>query len=85
MRKNLPRKKRTNKKAVDDFTKANATKLKDIEDENKRITINQQYANAYNRLIQQLKLTRNQLPATAFSGAFREGQRVLQYNKRTRS
>lgn len=66
--KKLAEEKRTNKKAVDDFTKANATKLKDIEDENKRITINQQYANAYNRLIQQLKLTRNQLPATLSAG-----------------
>ncbi len=66
--KKLAEEKTTNKKAVDDFTKANATKLKQIEDENKRITINQQYADAYKRLIQQLKLTRNQLPAKLSAG-----------------
>jgi hypothetical protein len=66
--KKLADEKTTNKKAVDDFTKANATKLKQIEDENKRITINQQYADAYKRLIQQLKLTRNQLPAKLSAG-----------------
>ncbi len=66
--KKLAEEKTTKQKAVDDFTKANATKLKEIEDENKRITINQQYADAYKRLIRQLKLTRNQLPAKLSAG-----------------
>ncbi len=66
--KNLADEKTINKKVVDDFTKANATKLKEIEDENKRITINQQYADAYKLLIHQLKLTRNQLPAKLSTG-----------------
>jgi DNA repair exonuclease SbcCD ATPase subunit len=66
--KKLAEEKTTKQKAVDDFTKANATKLKEIEDENKRITINQRYADAYKRLIRQLKLTRNQLPAKLSAG-----------------
>lgn len=55
-------------RAVDDFTKANAAKLKEIEDENQRITINQHYANAYKKLIRLLKLTRNQLPSKLSAG-----------------
>lgn len=66
--KKLSEEKTTRQKAVDDFTKANATKLKEIDDENKRIAINQQYADAYKKLIPQLKLTRNQLPSKLSAG-----------------
>lgn len=66
--KKLAEEKTTRQKAVDYFTKANATKLKEIEDENKRIAINQQYADAYKGLIRQLKLTRNRLPSKLSTG-----------------
>jgi len=66
--KKLAEEKTTRQKSVDDFTKANATKLKDIEDESKRIAINQQYADAYKGLIKQLKLTRNRLPSELSAG-----------------
>ncbi|MFA5183021.1 MAG: hypothetical protein WC405_17015 [Syntrophales bacterium] len=66
--KNLAEEKATHQKAVDVFTTANAAKLKEIEDENQRIAINQQYANAYKKLIRHLKLTRNQLPAKLSAG-----------------
>ncbi|WP_020586360.1 AAA family ATPase [Desulfobacter curvatus] len=66
--KKLAEEKVTNQKAVDDFSKSNTTKLKEIEDENKRITINKQYVEAYNRLIKNLKLTRNQLPSKLSTG-----------------
>jgi recombinational DNA repair ATPase RecF len=66
--KKLADEKTTKQKAVDDFTKANEIKLKSIEDEEKKIAINQQYVNAYNMLIPQLKLARNQLPAKLSAG-----------------
>jgi DNA repair exonuclease SbcCD ATPase subunit len=55
-------------KDVDDFTKANSKKIKEIEDENERIAINKQYADAYKNLIRQLKSTRNQLPSMLSAG-----------------
>ena len=55
-------------KAVDDFTTANEIKLKEIEVENQRIAINQQYADAYKKLIRRLKLTRNHLPSKLSAG-----------------
>lgn len=64
----LVEEKTTNQKAVDNFIKDNATKLREIEDEDKRITINQQYADSYKRLIRQLKLARNKLPAKLSAG-----------------
>lgn len=66
--KKLADEKTTRQKAVDDFTKANATKIKEIEDENNRIAINKQYADAYKNLIYQLKLNRNQLPSKLSAG-----------------
>ncbi|MDY0281231.1 MAG: AAA family ATPase [Salinivirgaceae bacterium] len=66
--KKLADEKSSRQKAVDDFTKANAVKLKEIEDENQRIAINQQYANAYKKLIRHLKLTRDQLPSKLSAG-----------------
>ncbi len=67
-KKNLDEDKTTRQKAINDFTAANATKLNEIEEENKRIAINQQYADAYKRLIRHLKLTRNQLPSKLSAG-----------------
>lgn len=64
----LAKEKEKKQKAADDFTKSNTTRLKEIEDENKRIIINKQYADAYKRLIKSLKLTRNQLPAKLSAG-----------------
>ena len=55
-------------KAIDSFATVNMAKLKEIEDENKKISINQQYANAYKKLIRDLKLNRNQLPAKLSAG-----------------
>jgi len=66
--KRLSEEKQTRKVAIDDFTKANATKLKEIEDEDKKIGINQQYVDAYKKLIPHLKVTRNQLPAKLSAG-----------------
>ncbi len=66
--KKLADEKTTKQKEVDDFTKANEIKLKSIEDEEKKIAINQQYVDAYNMLIPQLKLARNQLPAKLSAG-----------------
>ena len=66
--KKLAEEKTTRQKAVDDFTTDNAAKLKEIEDENQRIAINHQYADAYKILIRHLKLTRNQLPSKLSAG-----------------
>lgn len=66
--KKLAEEKTTRQKAVDDFRTANAAKLKEIEDENQRIAINQQYADAYKKLIRHLKLIRNQLPSRFSAG-----------------
>ena len=66
--KRLAEEKNRLQKAVDDFTAANVSKLKEIEDENQKIAINQQYADAYKKLIQQLKLTRNLLPSKLSAG-----------------
>lgn len=49
-------------KAVESFITANEAKLKEIQDEEQKIAINQKYAEAYKKLIQDLKLTRNRLP-----------------------
>ncbi|MBW4056351.1 MAG: AAA family ATPase [Proteobacteria bacterium] len=67
-KKKLIDEKATCQKAIDDFIAANAAKLNEIEDENKRIEINQQYAVTYKRLIRNLKLTRNQLPSKLSAG-----------------
>lgn len=66
--KKLAEEKTACQKAIDEFTAANAVKLKEIEDESKQITINQQYANSYKSLIRHLKLTRNHLPSKLSAG-----------------
>jgi len=66
--KKLIQEKTTRQKAIEDFTAANAAKLNEIEDENKRITTNKQYSESYKRLIRHLKLTRNQLPSKLSAG-----------------
>jgi recombinational DNA repair ATPase RecF len=66
--KKLTDEKTTLQKAVDDFTAVNAAKLKEIEEENLKIAINQQFANAYKKLVKHLKQTRNLLPSKLSAG-----------------
>jgi hypothetical protein len=66
--KKLVDEKATLQKAINDFVAANAEKLKEIEDENQRITINQKYADSYKKLIRHLKLSRNHLPSKLSAG-----------------
>gem|GEM_PF-6418688 len=54
----------TLQKSIDDFGSANATKLQAIEDEEKKISIHQQFAYSYTKLIGDIKRTRNLLPST---------------------
>jgi len=48
---------------IEIFEKGNKLKIKEIEDENNKITINKQYVDAYKKLIESLKRTRDQLPS----------------------
>lgn len=50
------------KKKIEIFEKSNELKIKEIEEENKKISINKQYVDAYLKLISSLKRTRDQLP-----------------------
>lgn len=61
--KNLAEEKATRLKAINDFLAANAEKIKDIEVENQKIAIYQQFADAYKKLISNLKSYRNLLPS----------------------
>lgn len=66
--KSLEEEKTKRQKAILDFTTSNAKKLIEIEEESTRIAINQQYADAYKRLIRHLKLTRDHLPVKLSGG-----------------
>lgn len=55
-------------KSIKDFTAANESKIKEIEEENLKIATNQKYVDAYNKLISRLKLNRNQLPSKLSTG-----------------
>lgn len=58
----------TLQKSIDDFGSANATKLQAIADEEKKISIYQQFADSYTKLIGDIKRTRNLLPSKYSSG-----------------
>ena len=55
-------------KSIEKYNSENATKIRLIEDERKRIEIHQQFVDSYKRLIRKLKIYRNELPAKLASG-----------------
>ncbi len=63
-------------KETSEFETANADKIKEIEEEKKKLTVHEQYAAAYKRLISHLKKTRDQLPSKLSEGL---SQKVKEY------
>jgi recombinational DNA repair ATPase RecF len=66
--KKLFEEKATRQKMVECFTTVNAAKIKEIDEEKQKIAINQQYVDAYKKLIKHLKLARIDLPAKLSEG-----------------
>lgn len=74
--KKLIEEKATTQKKINGFETANASKIKEIEEEQENITIHQEYATAYKKLIQHLKKTRDRLPSKLSEGL---SEKVMEY------